>query len=226
MNDEKELFFYFDYISPYAYLAWKKITRLAERYSVKLKPEPVLFGVILDNIDTKGPAEIPSKREFVFKDVLRWAAKRNIPLNFPPAHPFNPLPALRSTCVMENNPRYFEFINTLFDKCWKDGLDISNTELISSIMHDFGVDNGLEQINNSEIKNILKEKTNNALSRGIFGVPSMCVDNEIFWGNDRLEFLENYLRGEDVIDKDKLNEILSRPKAVERKQANKYGFLM
>ena len=217
MSEEKELTFYFDYISPYAFLAWEKIGRICEKYTLKLNPEPILFGVILNQMGTLGPAEIPVKREYIYKDVLRWAKKKNIEINFPPSHPFNPLPSLRATCLMDNHPQKYEFINRVFDTCWLEGKDISNPEIISSILNEFGIDNGIEKFNSPEVKNLLKEKTDNAINRGIFGVPTMIVDNELFWGNDRLEFLENFLRGEDNIDQSKLKEILDRPKSIDRK---------
>ncbi|RYX98993.1 2-hydroxychromene-2-carboxylate isomerase [bacterium] len=216
----------FDYISPYAYLAWKKIGRICERYSLKLNAEPILFGVILSSIGTLGPAEIPSKREYIFKDVSRWANKKNIILNFPPTHPFNPLPALRATCLMENHPQKYQFVDRIFDLCWKEGRDISNPALINHILSEFGVDNGLEKFNSPEIKNLLKEKTDQALNKGIFGVPSMVVDDELFWGNDRLEFLEAYLNGNDGVDQDKIKEIVSRPASITRKKLNNDKFYM
>src|SRR5512140_3653821 len=87
--------FCFDYVSPYAYLAWTQIHALAARHGREVTPVPVLFAALLDAAGTKGPAEIPAKRGYVFKDVLRSAHRLRVPLVPPPAHPFNPLLALR-----------------------------------------------------------------------------------------------------------------------------------
>lgn len=199
MNKQK-LTFYFDYISPYSYLAWHKISILCEKYNLELKPEPIVFGAILTKLENKGPAEVEPKRIFLYKDVLRSANKDNILLKFPPAHPFNPLLALRATCIMEKTTNYNNFITDIFDACWKEGKDISNIELIDSFLKKYNINNGIEFCNNDEIKNILKEKTTLAINNGIFGVPSMLINEELFWGNDRFDFLENYILGKDPIN--------------------------
>jgi 2-hydroxychromene-2-carboxylate isomerase len=219
MTKQKELIFYFDYISPYSFLAWRKIGELTNRYNLNLKPVPVLFGAILSHWDTRGPAEIEPKREYTYKDIVRSAARDKIKLQFPPAHPFNPLLALRATCIMENHPKYyFSFITSLFEACWIQSRDLANEEFILDILNLHGIRNGSELLKSEPVKKSLKDKTEEAVLRGVFGVPAMIADSELFWGNDRLEFLENYLKGEDPVSPAQLKHLINLPRGIDRKQ--------
>lgn len=220
-SEKTTLYFYFDYISPYAYLAWQKIVPLCKKYNLDIKPIPIVLGAILTQNETKGPAEILSKRAYTFKDVFRSARKDQTPIKFPPSHPFNPLPALRATCFMEGHEKYFDFISDLFNICWKDGKDLSDLTLISHVLRKYGTENGAEKVQEIEIKENLKDKTNQALLKGIFGVPSMVINEEIFWGNDRFGFLEDYLSGKDDIDEKELEIALKIPRGIDRKEIKK-----
>jgi 2-hydroxychromene-2-carboxylate isomerase len=213
----KDLYFYFDYISPYSFLAWKKIGNLCKHYNLKLIAEPVVFGAILSHWDTRGPAEIMPKRDYTFKDTLRSAARENIKINFPPAHPFNPLLALRATCLMETHNDYHKFINHLYDLCWQQGEDLNNKSLIGNLLQSYGIENGVDKCSEEKTKKILKDKTDKAVEKGIFGVPSMLVEAEIFWGNDRFEFLENYIQGKDPVTPELLEKLKNLPVGISRK---------
>lgn len=221
--EKSPLYFYFDYISPYAYLSWKKIIPLCEKYNLVLKPEPIVLGAILSQNETKGPAEILSKRAYTFKDVLRSAKKDGVKIKFPPTHPFNPLPSLRATCLMENHEKYFQFISDLFNICWYEGKDLSDINLIRHVLRKYGAENDIEKIKENNIKEILKDKTNQALLKGVFGVPSILINDELFWGNDRFDFLEEYLSGKENIDINELERALQIPKGIERKEVKHNG---
>ena len=212
----KELWFYFDYISPYSYLAWRKIKFICEDFNLVLKAEPILFGAVLSHWKTLGPAEIAPKREFVMKDILRSAHRDNMIVQFPPAHPFNPLLPLRATCAMQEHPEYHRFITHLYSACWQEGNDITNPEIIDRISRVYKVEDILERANSPEIKQMLKEKTDKALENNIFGVPSFRIGDELFWGNDRIDFLINYLNGDDPVDPDYIEKLKQLPIGITR----------
>lgn len=218
MKNQRELTFYFDYISPYSYLAWRKIGHFCERHKLKLVAEPVVFGALLSHWGTKGPAEIDAKRLFTYKDVIRSAHRDNYKIYFPPAHPFNPLLALRATCFMQEHPEYHRFITHVFTACWQEGNDITNPEIIDKIFRIYKVENGVERCTTEDMKNILKEKTSRAIERGVFGVPSMLIDDELFWGNDRFDFLEDYINGDDPVDPSDLERLKTLPRGIDRKE--------
>jgi 2-hydroxychromene-2-carboxylate isomerase len=219
MPEQKDLTFYFDYISPYSFLAWRKIAELCNKFNLQLKPVPVLFGAILSHWDTRGPAEIDPKREYTYKDIVRSAARDRVKIQFPPAHPFNPLLSLRATCIMAGYPKFYNsFITSLFEACWLQGMDLTSEEFIVDIMKLHGVDNGSELLKTDSVKQSLKDNTEEAIARGAFGVPAMFAGDELFWGNDRLEFLENYLKGLDPVDPVQLKNLMNLPRGVERKQ--------
>lgn len=214
----KRLTFYFDYLSPYAFLAWRKVRELPQNYSVDINPQPVLFGALLTHWGSLGPAEIPPKRRFTFTDILRWAEYYQLNLHWPLAHPFNPLPALRATCLMEGVQGYQEFISRIFDACWIEGIDITLSEFLDALLLEFGIENGLEKSVEPVNKQRLKEKTAQAINSEVFGVPSMLVDQELFWGHDQMGFIEKYLKDGASLDQALLNDVLSRPAAIQRKR--------
>lgn len=214
---KKQLTFYFDYISPFSFLSWFKIIKLCEKYDLELIAEPIVFGAVLSALGTKGPVEIESKRIYTYKDVLRSANKDSMKIVFPPTHPFNSLLSLRATCLLANTDHYHNFITDVFLACWSEGKDLNDKELINSLLGKYGFTDGLEKCGEAEIKKVLKDKTDKAINKGIFGVPSFVVDDEIFWGNDRFEFLENYLLGKDPVTKENHDSFVSLKKGVERK---------
>ncbi|MBZ0254120.1 MAG: DsbA family protein, partial [Candidatus Methylomirabilis sp.] len=120
------LSFYFDYLSPYAYLAWTRIGPLAARRGLRLEPRPVLFAGLLKHWAHRGPAEIPPKRTFIFKDALRTAALWGVPMACPRMHPFNPLPALRLSLAEVAGPDRTRVIEAIFRAGWGEGADLGD----------------------------------------------------------------------------------------------------
>ena len=136
----KSIPFYFDVISPYAYLAWTQIHSLAARYDRTIEPIPVLFAGLLAANGQKGPAEIPRKREYLFKDIVRSAARLRVPLVPPATHPFNPLLALRVASADLGAAERRRLIDALFYATWGDGEDVSRIGVVSKIITDVGLD--------------------------------------------------------------------------------------
>jgi len=154
-----------------------------------------------------GPAEIPAKRRYTILDTQRWAIHLGLKFKSPPAHPFNPLKALRVTSALDNDGLRESLAVRLLDAAWSEGRDITSDAVICEIADSIGL---------NEIKERLRLQTERAIQAGVFGVPTFAVDDEIFWGNDRLPLLGAYLQGKLPTDKAKVEEILSRPRAADR----------
>jgi 2-hydroxychromene-2-carboxylate isomerase len=213
----KTVHFYFDFISPYAFLSVKPLKEMVKLTNTKLVCVPVLFAGFLKENETKGPAEIPSKRRFLFKDITRIGYKQNIRIQGPPIHPFNPLLPLRVVSSFEDEMEKLKVTELLFHACWVDGKDISDEETVSNLLEGMKLNfkEILEKSKSSTVKEKLIQQTNEAIKCGVFGVPSFKVDNEVFWGQDRIQFLQEYIEGTDIFcdgnKKLKMEEILSRP---------------
>ncbi len=209
--------FLFDYISPYAYIAWTQIHDLAAQHGVTVEPVPVLFAAMLNANDTRGPAEIPSKRLYVFKDVLRTAAVLGIPLSPPPAHPFNPLLALRLTACPMSGPTRRALIDRLFAATWGGGPGVSDPDVVERIAAEVGIDDAVARASTPAAKSRIRESTDAALAAGVFGVPTVLVGGELFWGYDSFPHLSRHLAGRDPLDADALARWADPPAAASRR---------
>jgi 2-hydroxychromene-2-carboxylate isomerase len=208
--------FWFDFISPYAYIAWTQIHALAERHGREVQPVPILFAALLDANATKGPAEIPDKRVWVFKDTLRHAHRLGIPLAPPPSHPFNPLLALRVASLPMDSALRRRVIDALFAATWGGGPGVTDPEVVAGLVEAAGLPgaDAIAQASSAEGKARVKDATAAAQAKRVFGVPSMFVDDELFWGFDSFVHVEQRLRGEDPITPELLQRYVSvRPSA-------------
>jgi 2-hydroxychromene-2-carboxylate isomerase len=211
--------FLFDYVSPYAYLASRQIRALAARHGRDVDAEPVLFAAMLDANGGKGPAEIPAKRDYVFKDVLRIARVLGVPIEVPATHPFNPLIALRATACLEDAGSRWLLIDAVFRATWVTGQRVEQPDVVRRIADEAGLDGGrlVEQAAADDAKARLRRTTDQAVGAGVFGVPTIIADGEMFWGVDSLPFLERALSGEQDVDPARLERWRSVvPSAVRR----------
>lgn len=216
----KQISFYFDFVSPYSFLAWDELLQIAARNQAELRIVPVLLAGLLNAHGQKGPAEIPAKRDYVFIDLLRWCHKRGETIQGPPAHPFNPLSALRLCEAVGDTNNRVRVADALFFACWRKGQDISDKTVLARLLDELGLDAKtlMAEIETSNIKERIKQNTNEAISLHVFGVPTFVVDNELFWGHDRLCHLEDYLKGGLDIDRNLAAEMLARPRGADRKE--------
>jgi 2-hydroxychromene-2-carboxylate isomerase len=196
------LTFYFDYISPYAYLAWTQIHRLAERNGRRVEPVPVLFAALLDANGQKGPAEITRKRTYIFKDVVRSARVLGEPIAPPATHPFNPLLALRVTGADMPAADRRTLIDAIFRATWAGSIDVTDAHRMTEILGGAGLDGKalVDWAGTPEAKDRVRTNTKAALDAGAFGVPTVLVDGELFWGLDSFPHIDNRLRGNDPVD--------------------------
>lgn len=206
--------FYFDVISPYAYLGFHLIYPLAERHHRDVELVPILFARLLDANGTKGPAEIPSKRAYVFKDAYRTARVANIPFGPPPAHPFNPLLALRIAALPELAGDRRRVVELLFRAVWGgDGSGVTDAAVVQQLLADRGFPAGewIRAATEPANKARVRDQTEAALARGVFGVPTVDVDGELFWGIDSFAHIERRLLGDDPINDDLLARWVGLP---------------
>ena len=197
--------FYFDFISPYAFIGWSQIHAIAERNGVAVVAIPVLFAGLLDAHGTKGPAEIPAKRVYTFRDAYRKAHRLGLPaLRPPPSHPFNPLLALRVASLPLPDADRRRLIDALFAATWSSGAGIETPAAVAAAAATAGLDGEALVLAAQApgVKQQLREATAQAVARGIFGVPTAVVGDEIFWGTDGLDHVEACLRGEDPVPHD------------------------
>ncbi len=194
--------FYFDFISPYAYLAWGDAKALAARTDTEVSFEPILFAALLNHWGQLGPAEIGPKRVFTFKDAYRRAHDRGLSLAPPATHPFNPLTALRLAQPEVAGDMQSAVIDALYHHGWGKGGELGDAESIQDALTAAGLDSELvEHTAEPAIKERLKARTAQAVERGVFGVPTFVAErdgeSELFWGHDRFADLERWIAGED-----------------------------
>lgn len=201
-----KLRFLFDFISPYAYLAWTQIHDLAARHGRDVEPVPILFAALLDAYGHKGPAEIPPKRIYIFKDVVRTAHALGVPLAPPPSHPFNPLVALRAASLPMGEGERRALVDALFRATWGGGEGVDDAAKVARAAREAGLDGDalVAAAATQEAKDRVRAQTASALAAGAFGVPIVDVEGELFWGLDSFAHVEQYLRGEDPITRERL----------------------
>lgn len=194
--------FTFDYISPNAYLAWTQLPALAARHGATIEPVPVLFAGLLGAHGQLGPAEMPAKIRWMSKNNLRKAARLGVALNPPPFHPFNPLTALRVSSLELEPASRDALVGALFDAVWVRQLHVAEADVVAHVADGIGLDGRalVAQAADEACKARLRQQTDDAIARGVFGVPSMEVGDELFWGYDDFPQLERHLAGEDAID--------------------------
>jgi 2-hydroxychromene-2-carboxylate isomerase len=217
----RTLQFFFDVVSPYAWLGWHELSsrraQLRAELEVEVEPLPTLFGVLLDVRGGVGPAEIPEKRAYTFRDVQRCAKLAGLRLAGPPRHPFNPLKALRLCAALGDREARFGLAGRLLDAAWSQGRDLEQDETLRDALVASGLaPELLDSIATAAVKQQLRAHTDRALELGIFGVPSFVVGTELFWGHDRVPHVEAFLRGELALDEALLADVLARPRGAER----------
>jgi 2-hydroxychromene-2-carboxylate isomerase len=215
------LLFLFDYVSPYSYLASTQVRALASRHGRQVEPVPVVFGALLTAHGTRGPAEVAARREYLFKDVVRLGRALSVPIGPPATHPFNPLIALRATGVIDDPSTRWTLVDALFRAAWVEGRRLDAPEVVQAVASEGGLDGAalVAAAAAPDAKQRLRGNTDDALAAGVFGVPTVRADGELFWGVDSLPHLDAFLAGEGTIDAD----VLARWRAVSPSVTRKAG---
>jgi len=209
-----QLTFYFDILSPYAYLAFDNLPRVLQGLSYQVQYQPVLFGGLLKHHGQLGPVEVAGKREWTYRQSIWLGKQQGIELQLPVAHPFNPLPLLRLgiACDPQGHPNRF-VCEALFKHVWTGGKNASDparlAELTDQLMPARSPDS-------EEVKAQLRDATAQAIADGVFGVPTIRVDGEIFWGLDALPMLRQYLEGDSWFKSPEWKNAVALPMAIQR----------
>lgn len=189
MGERLKVVWVYDVISPFAYLALPRLGEFPE--TVELTAMPVLFAALLDHFGQRGPAEIPSKRRFTYRFAL-WRARRlQLPMQFPPAHPFNPLAALRLIIAAGST---LHAARTVLTAVFGAGRDVSDPKVVAQLAQELGVANPEQALADPEVKARLRQNTQWASERGVFGVPTLVIGQELFWGHDAIDMALDYLK--------------------------------
>ena len=185
--------FYFDFVSPYSFLAHKEIRKIEKTNAIKIKYMPILLGGLHDLAGIKAPGFIPIKAKYMIKDCKLWAEKYNITFKFNNYFPIKTLDLMRCVLVAEKESFSQNFINKVFDAIWKDGLNLNDNIIVEKLLKNLDINpkTFLMESVDFKIKDELKKRTDDAHKKGVFGAPSFIVNNNVFWGQDRLEFVLN-----------------------------------
>ena len=183
--------FYFDFVSPYSFLAHKQIKKLEDKEGIKIKYNPILLGGLHNLHGIKAPAFVPAKAKHMIRDCKLIAEKNKIKFKFNSYFPIRSLNLMRGVLVAEEDNFKSYYIDNIFNAIWQDGLNLNDENITQKILKNLNVNPKtffLRSVSSS-IKDSLKKKTNEAYEKGIFGAPSFVSNNKIFWGQDRIEFV-------------------------------------
>lgn len=212
----KHITFHFDVISPYAYLAFEQLPQALEGISYCMTYRPILFGAILQHFGQLGPAEIAPKRTWTYRQINWLAKQQGTPFQMPASHPFNPLGLLRLALACGQGGTCNRFIaETLFRHVWQGGQEASDAQRLQALTERLLP---ARSADDPVVKAELKANTDAAVAQGVFGVPTMEVDGQYFWGLDALPMLRAYLCGDDWFSGPAWRTAGDLPAAVVRKR--------
>jgi 2-hydroxychromene-2-carboxylate isomerase len=209
----KRVRWYFDFLSPYAYLQSTVLHRFHGLAQIEYRP--ILFAALLNHHGHKGPAEIAPKKVHTFRQVTWLAARHGIPLELPPAHPFNPLPLLRLSIALGNTPQAVEAI---FRFVWQDAKLPTDAASWQDLCRQLDVADSDAACGAPEVKESLRRNTDEAIQIGAFGVPTLEVDGLLFWGFDMTDAAIAYLEGDPLFGTPAMRRAETLPDGVQRLQ--------
>ncbi|APW41678.1 2-hydroxychromene-2-carboxylate isomerase [Rhodoferax saidenbachensis] len=190
----KHITFYLDFISPYAYLAFEELPQALMGLSYSVTYKPLLFAALLKHHGQLGPAEIPAKRDWTYRQVLWRAHSQGLPLDLPAVHPFNPLGLLRLAVATQAQGLPNRYVcENLMRHVWVGGADAADAERLQALTKQLAPSRDPSDVS---VKAQLKAHADEAIAKNVFGVPSFEVDGKVFWGHDALPMLRRYLEGD------------------------------
>ena len=182
--------FYFDFVSPYSFLAHKEIRKIENKAGIKIKYKPVLLGGLHNLHGIKAPAFIPAKAKHMVRDCKLIAERNNVRFKFNSYFPIKSLNLMRGVLVAEEDNIKAYYVDNIFNTIWQDGLNMNDEAIVQKVLKNLNVNPKTFnlRVTSSSIKDTLIKKTNEAYENGIFGAPTFVSNNKIFWGQDRIEF--------------------------------------
>lgn len=193
----KHITFYLDFVSPYAWLALEQLPKALQGLSYHVEYRPVLLGALLQGAANPGPAGIPAKRAWTYRQVSWLGQSLGIPLQMPAQHPFKPLPLLRLALAHGRDGSINRFVaQAVMQHVWQDGLDANEPQRLLQLREQLQEQKRHDEAGD-EVKQWLRSNTDKAQQAGVFGVPAWEVDGHVFWGLDALPMLRSYLQGDE-----------------------------
>ena len=183
--------FYFDFVSPYSFLAHKEIKKIENKLNIKIKYKPVLLGGLHNLHGIKAPAFIPAKAKHMIRDCKLIAERNNVKFKFNFYFPIKSLNLMRGVLVAEEDNIKNYYIDNIFSTIWQDGLNMNDEIIVQKVLKNLNINPKTFSLRSTSslIKDSLRNKTNEAYEKGIFGAPTFVSNNKIFWGQDRIEFV-------------------------------------
>ena len=208
----KKIEYYFDFLSPFSYLSWQWVKKNLDSKDHIVDLKPVSMIPVIKSHETKGPAEIPEKRNYLYRFCSRYAEKNEIPFSSPSALPFNSMLSLRVALVAMSEGVGVRVIDALFDFAWGKGGNLEDESSLVAMLNDLGFDGKglLDRVSEKVFRIELKENTKLAQSKGLFGVPTFVLDGEIFWGLESIDHLEDALQKNDVLNHEAYQDFLNK----------------
>jgi len=204
------LVWYFDFVSPYSYLQFEAYPELVQ--SAELRP--VLFAGLLNHWGGKGPAELPAKRLQTYRFTYWQAGQHGIEMRYPPAHPFNPIHALRLAIALDCR---YDAVKTIFEFIWMEGRSVADEWPALLERLGLSVAAADAMISAQRVKDALAANGRQAIDRGVYGVPTFDTGKELFWGLDATDMLLDYLEDPGVFDDPEMRRIANLPVGASRK---------
>ena len=188
----KQVEFYFDVGSPASYLAWTQIARLAERHGAEVVYQPMLLGGVFKATGNASPASVPAKGRYTRIDFERFARRYQVPFAQNPFFPINTMQLMRGAVALLDGDQFQPYVDAVFRAIWVDGQNMGDPDVVARVLGGQGFDVAglLQQINDPAVKERLRQITERAIERGVFGAPTFFVGDEMFFGQDRLDFVE------------------------------------
>ena len=182
--------FYFDFISPYSFLAHKEIRKIENKARIKIIYKPILLGGLHNLHGIKAPAFIPAKAKHMIRDCKLIAERNSVKFKFNSYFPIKSLNLMRGVLVAEEDNIKKYYIDSIFNSIWQDGLNMNDEIVIQKVLKNLNVNPKTFSLRSTSslIKDSLRKKTSEAFDKGIFGAPTFVSNNKIFWGQDRIEF--------------------------------------
>jgi len=194
----KTVEFYFDVGSPAAYLAWMQVPKLAAETGATIDYRPMLLGGVFQATANKSPMEVPAKGSYMVTDLQRFAARYGVPFNHNPHFPINTLLLMRGAIglQMREPARMVPYVDAVYRAIWVDGKNMNDPATVGAVLQQAGFDQAalLALAADPEVKDRLKAVTQDAVARGVFGAPTFFVDGHMYWGQDRLDFVQQALK--------------------------------
>lgn len=189
----KNIEFYFDFGSPTAYLAYTQLQLIAERQKTNLIYCPILLGGVFKATGNNPPASVPAKGKYMMVDLQRYADKYKVPYKRNPHFPVNTLSLMRGAVSYQEDGDFLKYVNVIFQNMWVEPKNLNDHEVLEKVLmeNNFDIDDFMKRISDQNIKNKLISNTENAVKKGAFGAPTIFIGDEMFFGQDRMEFVEN-----------------------------------